>query len=254
MFRAFKLKPCTFNNDYQKVGAIKGVMPSVIVEKALTQFLENGKIDGSKLRDHWFPEIQADVFISHSHQDQPDARILAGYLYKEYGLKSFIDSCVWGYAADLLKIIDNEHCRNPGKETYSYNKRNGSTSHVHMMLSTALGEMLDSTECAIFLDTPNSITSNDAVKRTKSPWIYYELGLMRLIRERQPNRPPYKKELLENFAKRAQASLEINYSVRLDNLIELDGDDLNKWWENCRGTGKSDHPLDVLYNVAANKT
>ena len=36
---------------------------------------------------------------------------LAGYLKHTYGIECFIDSCVWGYANDLLKEIDNRYCR-----------------------------------------------------------------------------------------------------------------------------------------------
>ncbi|MGB8368021.1 MAG: hypothetical protein ACLPYZ_01685 [Limisphaerales bacterium] len=234
-------------------GTVLNESNSNIVEEALKDFLDNGKIDGSKMRDHWFPEIKADVFISHSHRDQTDAKKLAGYLERNFGLNSFIDSCVWGYADDLLKQIDNQYCLNVGRETYSYEKRNGSTSHVHMMLSTALGMMLDTTECVIFMDTPNSITSNDAVKKTQSPWIYYELGLMRLIRKRSPeeHRP---RLVEESFANRRSAfALEVEYSVALGDLTQIDASRLNNWlkaWE-ARAVGDRDvHPLDVLYKIA----
>lgn len=43
----------------------------------------------------WFPQIKADVFISHSHSDEKLAIIFAGWLYNAFGLTAFIDSCVW---------------------------------------------------------------------------------------------------------------------------------------------------------------
>jgi hypothetical protein len=255
MFRTLKLTSCTFQGDFEATGATIAAEHSKIIEAALSRFTKDGKIDGSTLRDDWFPQIKADVFISHSHKDQTKAKELAGYLKKAYGLRPFLDCCVWGYAADLLKHIDNEYCLNPGGETYDYQKRNGSTSHVHMMLATALGEMLDSAECVIFLDTPNSISSREVVEKTSSPWIYYEIGLTRLLRERKPDREPYKSELLENFAKRAEASLVFEYSIRLDHLVEIDADDLNAWLKAWNGPAvQRPHPLDLLYKIASQKT
>jgi hypothetical protein len=35
--------------------------------------------------------------------------------------------------------------------------------------------MIDNTECLVFLNTPNSITSQGVVKRTHSPWLFMEL-------------------------------------------------------------------------------
>ena len=71
---------------------------------------ENDKIDGTKMQENWFPKVDADIFISHSHKDENLAKGLAGWLYKEFGLEAFIDSCVWGYANDLLLEIDKKYC------------------------------------------------------------------------------------------------------------------------------------------------
>ena len=231
---------------------------SNIVRNALEEFIDKrrqNKLDGSKLREHWFPQIEAQIFISHSHGDQANAKKLAGYLKTEFELNSFIDSCVWGHANDLLKLIDKDYCWSELQKTYDYDKRNGSTSHVHMMLTTALGEMLDSTECVMFLNTPNSVTSELAVSKTNSPWIYFELGMMRVLRERLPDRENYKKsEMIENFASK-QASLGINYKVYLDALIDINVEKLNRWsyeMNQARNTCfGSIHPLDYLYERIA---
>ena len=58
----------------------------------------DGSIDGTKMREDWFPQVEADVFISHSHKDEEKAIALAGWLHDKFGLKAFIDSCIWGYA------------------------------------------------------------------------------------------------------------------------------------------------------------
>jgi hypothetical protein len=253
MFRAFNLAACNWDGTSIEEGAKSNESNRNIVEKTLMEFLNNRKIDGTKMRDHWFPTIHADVFISHSHRDKTDAEKLASFLKQKFGLSSFIDSCVWRYADDLLKQIDNQYCVNPGGETYSYEKRNGSTSHVHMMLSTALGMMLDTTECTIFMNTPQSITSDDTVSKTKSPWIYYELSQMSMIRRQKPKR---KKPLIENFAKRGalEAQFEIEYTVKLGDLTEITADDLIEWSKLWGSVSQEEsHPLDFLYQIAPEK-
>ena len=231
---------------------------SNIVKRTLEAFLDksNGKIDGSKMREHWFPQIKADVFISHSHADCDVAIKLADYLKRNFKLNSFVDSCVWDHANDLLKLIDNQYCTNDKGKTYIYENRNGSTSHVHMMLSTALGEMLDACECAIFINTPSSITSEKSTMEINSPWIYFELGLMRLIREQIPERIQKLDESITNMSKRA--ALPIGYTVDLSNLTEIDDSDLSDWakqfdYLQTRGLEGS-HPLDIIYRLAPAKS
>ncbi len=147
--------------DYYKTGEQLNTINESAVKDALDSFLgANGKIDGSKLQEHWFPQIKADVFISHSHKDRDTALGLAGWLSESFGLKPFIDSCVWGYANDLLQEIDNKYSLltvNQSVTTYEYLHCNRTSAHVHMMLATALQMMINNTECLFFLNTPNAI-------------------------------------------------------------------------------------------------
>lgn len=253
MYRAFNLAEIVFKQTFIDEGAASFFTNKNIVEKALSDFLKNGTIDGTKLRGHWFPDIKADVFISHSHKDQTDAKNLAGFLRKKFGLTSFIDSCVWLYSDDLLKQIDLQYCTDDGGKTYSYENRNGSTTHVHMMLATALGEMLDSAECAIFMNTPNSITSQNAVSKTHSPWIYYELGMIKLIRENVPKRLRLIKEALVNMSRASREMVPIDYAVDLSALTEINSNHLNNWDALRQKEGRDVHSLDLLYRVAAGK-
>ena len=39
------------------------------IDNNLQHFYKDGVLDGSLLSKEWFPEIKADVFISHSHKD-----------------------------------------------------------------------------------------------------------------------------------------------------------------------------------------
>ncbi|MFJ7471663.1 hypothetical protein ACIQWI_24360 [Peribacillus frigoritolerans] len=215
------------------------------IEKELDSFLlSDGSIDGTKMQNDWFPQINADVFISHSHADKEKALAVAGWLKHKFGLTAFIDSCVWGYSAHLLKKIDDIYCKNTDSNTYNYEKRNFSTSHVYMMLSMALTKMMDKTECVLFLNTPKSTVTNEVIDQTKSPWIYYEIGQTQLIRKKQPVRFGLIKKggyYFENAK-----VLDIKYNLDIKHLNEITLNDLQDW-EKAYNSKSDSHALDVLY-------
>lgn len=244
MFAGFNLKTDEEFSFYKNLGNAIFNNNKNIVEEGLKKFmLGDGSIDGTEMQNNWFPQIVADIFISHSHADKEKAIALAGWLNCKFGLNVFIDSCVWGFSDNLLKQIDDVYCKNPGSSYYSYEKRNFSTSHVHMMLSTALSMMIDKTECVLFLNTPNSIDNSEVINQTKSPWIYYEIGMTQLVRKKEPNRPEgiIKKELFEN-----NQSLDIKYNLDMKHLQEIVQTDLQEW-EKAFAQNKERHPLDHLY-------
>ncbi|WP_045521364.1 toll/interleukin-1 receptor domain-containing protein [Neobacillus niacini] len=218
------------------------------VQKELDHFLQDdNSLNGTAMRDNWFPQIEADVFISHSHKDQNIALGLAGWLKEHFGLTAFIDSSVWGYAGDLLKEIDDKHClQNNGN--YSYQKRNHSTSHVHMMLSTALTMMMDKTECLIFINSQNSIETKGAIEQTKSPWIYLEIAMSKLIRKIKPERESV---IIHKAFEDLSEQLTINYNLDLNHLADINYNHLISWYstftEAINITKGQVHPLDVLY-------
>lgn len=112
---------------------------------------EDGTINGTLLQNDWFPVLgKFDVFLSHYHDDKDLAIGLAGFLKTELGLNVFIDSYLWGYSNNLLRLIDETYCINSDKTLFDYEKRNYSTSHVHMMLSTALSNMINECEAVFF--------------------------------------------------------------------------------------------------------
>jgi hypothetical protein len=84
---------------------------------SLESLLNDKIISGNQLSNHWFPQIKADVFISHSHQDEEEAIKLAGILKVVFRLEPFIDSCVWGHAEELLRMIDDKYCLRPRTTT-----------------------------------------------------------------------------------------------------------------------------------------
>lgn len=207
-----------------------------IIKKKLDSFLlPDGSIDGSKMQANWFPQIKADVFISHSHQDEKLALGLAGWLEK-FGLKAFIDSAVWGYSDDLLREIDDKYCLQEKKEkglySYSYKKRNRSTSHVHMMLSIALAGMIDSTECLFFLNTPQSVSPALSIanqEATSSPWIYSEIAMSRLVRKRSKE-----EHRMVSSVNESKSDLKIKHPLLMEHLKKLTSKDLQEWKRRCQ--------------------
>ena len=90
------------------------------IEEDLGKFaLSQDSLDGDAIMSNWFPKIQADISISHSHADVKYVITLAGFLNKKFGLRSFIDSCVWGSSVKLLKEIDNRFCSTGRPGSYS---------------------------------------------------------------------------------------------------------------------------------------
>lgn len=251
MHRGFKLTLSWEDDDYFRQGLIDFEANKTIIKKTLDGFIgKDGVLHGSKLQDTWFPLVKADVFLSHSHSDRKMAIALAGWLKANFGLKVFVDSCIWGYANDLLRLIDKEYCQNPSGETYSYEKRNQSTSHVHMMLSTALSMMIDKSECLFFLNTPNSIQATETIAKTKSPWVYHEISVSSIIRKRRLSE--YRRELTKAFSKggRVDEGVMADYDLYLGHLQDLQVDDLNNWlqaWEEV--SLHKEYPLDELYDL-----
>ena len=247
----------------------------VLAKKSLKEFIyDNAHIDGTAMKSNWFQIENVDVFISHSHQDINKVKAFAGWLYDEFNLTAFIDSCAWGYCNDLLKQIDDEHCKKKDGKTYDYDLRNYTTSHVHMMLSTALTEMIDNTECIMFYNTPNSVSLADDLRTIKkekkkvtlSPWIYHELAMTSLVRKCKPCRTV---SLLENgimhkaFSEKNNINIEHDVNKYLEKMIPITSEELELWKKSYAIlTHKVDgdrilnimgyehiHPLDVLYNL-----
>ena len=227
------------------------------VQDCLSKYIsEDGMINGSDLKEHWFTISQKDIFISHSHKDLNKVKAFAGWIYETFGLEAFIDSCSWGYCDELLRKIDDKYCYNPKSGTYNYNLRNYTTSHVHMMLSTALTEMMDNTECVIFFNTPNSINMAEELgkvekkEKTVSPWIYHELSMTTLLRQSEPIR---KKVIFEHSAQQRADEFSVAYDVTklLEGLKKLTDDDLLLWQSNWqkRSVKVKEEALEALYRI-----
>lgn len=223
--------------------------------------LDNGHIDGTSVKNQWFGIIDADVFISHSHQDIEKVKAFAGWLKDVFGLTAFIDSCVWGNCDDLLKLIDDRFCKLSDGKTYDYQLRNYTTSHVHAMLSVALLQMIDKTECLLFYNTPHSIylaSELDNVnkgKKTLSPWIFNELSTANTIKPREPKRIEQIMESLEHwdsrrFSYNSKPQFEYDVQAIISKMPILDDNLLKKWqFQHI----KHENALDELYKLISPK-
>ena len=192
-------------------------------------------LSGCDIESNWFPKLMNHVFISHSHQDEDLALALAGALKYWMGLDAFVDSSVWGYYADLQKLIYQKVTSLRG-EVYGEQRtelENSIVSHVHCMLTKSLVQMMDQCECLIFLNTPSSIGIRDVrgtSQETYSPWIYTEVEVSRFLRTHEdPRRPKMRKfaESVEGLAMRTRDI--ISYPLNLDHMAKVDTDGVWKW-------------------------
>lgn len=257
MYRGFNLTTEDDFEKYKQEGELMYLYYQNRVQTAIAKYISpDGSLDGTKMSKDWFPEINdADIFISHSHLDESKAMGLAGWLYKNFGLNSFIDSCLWGDSNKLLREIDNRFCkRSEGDRTfYDYQMRNKSTAFVHMMLSAALSKMIDKTECLIFLNTPNSISISQAItETTQSPWLYAEIETARIIQRRYPREKneSLARDLIEKAILMSE-SLETRFNTDLSHFYKIDQSDLDAWeigYSMDKHFGKErSHALDILY-------
>ncbi len=182
----------TYNAEEKSQQFFQTLLDTVWIDKT------KGELDGEKLKRYVFPtgdEGQYDVFISYSHDDKEIAMKLAYYLTKYCSLNVFLDCFIWNSADALLKAIDDEYCQTPDKKHYYYTSRNYSTSHVHALLSMAILDIINKTECCIVLDSKNSINlhnlENPKEAKTLSPWIYEEISFMRMLPQRSTRKTKY---------------------------------------------------------------
>ncbi len=157
-----------------------------------------GVISGGKLKEYVFPtgeDGDYDVFISYSHDDGKEAQKLAFYLQEYCSLKVFLDCYIWDSADALLKKIDDDYCQTADRKHYLYKSRNYSTSHVHSLLSMAILDIINKTECCIFIDSNNSVNlhrlTNPKQAETLSPWIFEEISFMRYLPQRSTRKTRY---------------------------------------------------------------
>lgn len=209
--------------------------------------------DVDKINKELFSDVQPDIFLSHSHADEKDVIKLAAKIELHTGLSVFVDSCVWANAYSLLQKIDDKYCYQSATQTYSYQKRNHTTSNVFMILNAALHRVINSCEVLLFLGTDNSINIQDLLTSEKyisSPWIFSELQFANLVERIPPNRYKLTFESFDN-AGLAEDSSSIIKNAKFayptpPSDFDLDNDELCEWVNNLIFTTRT-HPLELLY-------
>lgn len=204
----------TQNISNTEVEAYKSNKKEVLNDLKDYLLIDGNSLDGDEIQKHLFPGTDIDIFLSHSHGDET-AVIKLAILLERKGLNVFVDSCVWGNAFELLRVIDNKYCRDSDDVPYEYHKRNYSTSHVYMMLNTALHKMIDNCEMFLFLGTPNSVSVKNGIKNReslKSPWIFSELAFIQHVRRKSA----FEHQLLDSVT----ASLE-SRQIIMDAQLEV---------------------------------
>ena len=163
------------------------------------------------------------------------------FLYQwltSHGLTCFLDSTIWNSADKLIASIDKEYCRTSDKNHYDYHKRNISTSHVHAMLSMAMLEAIDRSECCIFIKSNASVPLGDGIKeQTLSPWIYEENLFMSKICRKRSQRL-LRTRCFSEGGRLTENILKISYDLQ-GKFKPITGDDLFAL--------RSEQALDKLY-------
>lgn len=268
MFHGFNLivpKEDTFLHSYQYKSSgnkyFEGQEKQLkLFQETFTQYVTEGRLDGDVIQKEWFRSVNANVFISHSHQDEALAIALAGFLHKEFKLHPFVDSKIWGYSENLLNNLVNKYGNHMTGCYCGYRKDNEYcnlmkryASHVYMMLTTALVDMMDKCECLFFLNTQKSCNASQisGMEETLSPWIYMEMSLSRTIRRKklEPDHDKRCKYIAAGVTGRGsivENVVDISHSLDLDHLDQLTSSDLQQWL-NTRKDHGTKFPLDALY-------
>lgn len=249
--------------ELRTVGEEKQKENRGIIRAKIDEFVSvDGVIDAEYLMKEWFPEIKADIFLSHSSRDESDVHLIVGYFKEELDLEVFVDSLVWGYSGKLLKDLNNEYAKNYSGN-YDYDPAMWLSSNVNLMLNTALNKMIDKTECLLFFNTPNSVSSSEGDKdngsMSNSPWIYSELSMVDTMRKKIPERH-IKKAAMESVgvdeAIEFENKAEVKFIYSLPNtLIKLEEGKLKDWLNyTIKGLGRLDNLYDILGIIKRKET
>lgn len=223
MYKGFRLKVTT--EDEREINKLlsDAYMPLdvKVSDEDISSVLKSDS--ANLIMDKCFKACNANIFLSHSHEDRELARKVAS-LFCERDLRVFVDSDVWEYADMLLKRFDDKHCISErDKDLYDYGKRNKSTSLVHIMLANALMRMIDKTECFLFLQTGrSSIANTDHSIETLSPWLFHELNIANNIEIEEPvRRKGFSKVALDSAPDVLCESLNLRFETETDRLKEI---------------------------------
>jgi len=192
---------------------------------------EDNILNVEKIAEDFFPKVDSDIFLSHSHHDESDIIKLALALESK-GLEVFIDSCVWGWSDTLLKKIDNKYClKDDGY--YSYEYRNRTTANTYLILNSALQNTISKCELFLFLHTENSLKMNSIYtdeEHLESPWIYSELSFAKLCQRTPRKKAGVSLESLSGIDKRAYDASNVKFAYpNPGTRYEIENSDFLNW-------------------------
>lgn len=250
MYRGFKLNfddNQLFSSDHLNFGTsiYNGYAENFV--KKFQQIISTDKsIDGTGIQKAWFPNVKADIFISHSHKDTQLALQLAGWLKDALNVNSFVDSVVWQNADELIKYLS---VKMYGKEIslLTSAQRDIVSSHAHMMLASAITSMMDNCESTFFLNTPSSLSFAGGITTTKSSWLYYEIGQSQFIRKKVPTRYQITRERFFALRESIEKAMDIEYEVSFSHFTEIGAGTLKTWWRRHQQVGGNS--MDALYEL-----
>lgn len=251
MFAGFNVEELsvTFPDSCYTVGKELYEINESAIYTALEDYIVDGdSLSADEIMDDWFPQVDAQVFISHSHRDAKNVISFAGWLKQTAGITAFVDSCAWAYCDDLIKKLDKKY-----SASNDMVKINQVRAHVYMMLNSALLKMIDNTECLMFFNSSESLIQSKVITgkpTTYSPWIYSELLATNIIRRRSLDE--HRVVLIHESTQFSE--LKMQYRVCLDGLEMFNTSDLLSWQDaikkNRPAWGKSwdgEQALDILY-------
>ena len=274
MYRAFNLTELADFKELEKIDGNKAKEDYDLHRRQVTENLSMSrilreaailqgdgdqiKIDADYVQQNLFPNYKKyDVFISHSHQDLGLVQKFAYYLRHTLELKVFIDSEVWGYVDDLLMEVNNQYAK-IRDGLYEYNKCNLDASVIYLMLSNAIHDVINETECLFFINTPHSINGEENIDKrtTESPWIYDELKTTSIIKTKIPDRIQAMVDCYNNSQNIMVDSAEPiwirNVNKELNSLTELSNNILLRWKNNYERDRTNDALVEfycILFNI-----
>lgn len=177
--------------------------------------LDGGDLDGKLLQQCAYPEVEADIFISHSHFDVSHNIIgpLAVWLEQGRQHKVFVDSWVWRNKSNLMSLVTNGHTN------ISECTKERLWEHIHCMLIKSLASMIDKCPIFLFVDTRNAMPRDG---QTYSPWIYSELELSSLLLKHQRSQ-------LDSGLEKLSENFSIRHTPEISHLKRIDLNCLNQW-------------------------
>ena len=162
----------------------------------------------NRITSKQFPKIDAHIFLSHSHLDQIETLNVASWLQHNFQLTSFIDSEVWRHIDQLAE-------------------NNQDKIILKKCLNNALKEMINHTECFIFIESVNSSLKIDGNNYTSSKWIMEEIRNSRINqRPKEDHRVMLKKSTLITCSNSSRPVLQ---PIKIDHLVQLDANLLSNW-------------------------